>query len=280
MIQGYVIARTLETHRGGADGDRSSRIRPSARPCTRRCLTPMAGPSTSRRRPLGPCSQSRADRPSRYRKRHFPRIVATVRHPEKAHRPDNPIQRKPDWIRVKAPTHPSLSRDPRADAGQPADHGVRGSGLPEYRRVLDAAPRHHDDHGRHLHPRLRLLQCRAPGMPGALDAEEPAPRRRCGGEAGPAPCGDHLGGSRRPGRWRGGAFRRRHQRHPRGRAGHHHRSADAGFPAQAGRHRDRDGGQARTCSTTIWRRCRGFIRPSGRARAISSRCGCWTGQGA
>lgn len=28
------------------------------------------------------------------------------RHPEKAHRPDNPIQRKPSWIRVKAPTHP------------------------------------------------------------------------------------------------------------------------------------------------------------------------------
>ncbi|GAB6053334.1 lipoyl synthase [Magnetospira thiophila] len=27
-----------------------------------------------------------------------------LRHPEKAHRPDNPIQRKPTWIRVKAPT--------------------------------------------------------------------------------------------------------------------------------------------------------------------------------
>lgn len=27
-----------------------------------------------------------------------------VRHPEKANRPDNPIQRKPAWIRVKAPT--------------------------------------------------------------------------------------------------------------------------------------------------------------------------------
>jgi lipoic acid synthetase len=26
-----------------------------------------------------------------------------VRHPEKAHRPDTPIQRKPEWIRVKAP---------------------------------------------------------------------------------------------------------------------------------------------------------------------------------
>jgi len=28
------------------------------------------------------------------------------RHPEKANRPDNPIQRKPDWIRVKAPGSP------------------------------------------------------------------------------------------------------------------------------------------------------------------------------
>jgi len=27
-----------------------------------------------------------------------------VRHPEKAHKPDNPIRRKPSWIRVKAPT--------------------------------------------------------------------------------------------------------------------------------------------------------------------------------
>lgn len=29
-----------------------------------------------------------------------------VRHPEKANRPDNPIQRKPEWLRVKAPTSP------------------------------------------------------------------------------------------------------------------------------------------------------------------------------
>jgi lipoyl synthase len=34
------------------------------------------------------------------------RITIDHRHPEKAHRPDNPIQRKPAWIRVKAPTHP------------------------------------------------------------------------------------------------------------------------------------------------------------------------------
>jgi lipoyl synthase len=36
---------------------------------------------------------------------HRPRTGA-ARHPEKARRADNPIQRKPDWIRVKAPTHP------------------------------------------------------------------------------------------------------------------------------------------------------------------------------
>jgi lipoic acid synthetase len=29
-----------------------------------------------------------------------------VRHPEKAHRPDQPVARKPDWIRVKAPGSP------------------------------------------------------------------------------------------------------------------------------------------------------------------------------
>lgn len=32
--------------------------------------------------------------------------VSKSRHPEKAHRPDNPIARKPEWIRVKAPSHP------------------------------------------------------------------------------------------------------------------------------------------------------------------------------
>jgi lipoic acid synthetase len=30
--------------------------------------------------------------------------AAALRHPEKRNRPDNPIQRKPEWIRVKAPT--------------------------------------------------------------------------------------------------------------------------------------------------------------------------------
>ncbi|NKE47308.1 lipoyl synthase [Roseomonas frigidaquae] len=37
---------------------------------------------------------------------HRAALTGAERHPEKAKRPDNPIQRKPDWIRVKAPTSP------------------------------------------------------------------------------------------------------------------------------------------------------------------------------
>ncbi|QJE72873.1 lipoyl synthase [Aerophototrophica crusticola] len=33
-----------------------------------------------------------------------------VRHPEKANRPENPIQRKPEWLRVKAPVSPEYAQ--------------------------------------------------------------------------------------------------------------------------------------------------------------------------
>ena len=36
-------------------------------------------------------------------------ISRAERHPEKAHRPDNPIPRKPDWIRVRAPNSPEYA---------------------------------------------------------------------------------------------------------------------------------------------------------------------------
>jgi lipoic acid synthetase len=40
-----------------------------------------------------------------------------VRHPEKAHRPDNPVQRKPSWIRVKAPVSPEYAETRRLMRG-------------------------------------------------------------------------------------------------------------------------------------------------------------------
>ena len=39
--------------------------------------------------------------------------VERPRHPEKAHRPDNPIKRKPDWIRVRAPNSPEYAETKR-----------------------------------------------------------------------------------------------------------------------------------------------------------------------
>ena len=39
--------------------------------------------------------------------------AARPRHPEKAHRPDQPVLRKPDWIRVKAPVSPGYAATQR-----------------------------------------------------------------------------------------------------------------------------------------------------------------------
>ncbi|MGE0659675.1 MAG: lipoyl synthase [Reyranellaceae bacterium] len=40
-------------------------------------------------------------------------ISRAARHPEKAHRPDNPVARKPEWIRVKAPNSPEYAETKR-----------------------------------------------------------------------------------------------------------------------------------------------------------------------
>jgi lipoic acid synthetase len=40
-------------------------------------------------------------------------MTSSPRHPEKAHRPDNPVARKPDWIRVKAPVSPEYNETRR-----------------------------------------------------------------------------------------------------------------------------------------------------------------------
>jgi tetratricopeptide (TPR) repeat protein len=48
-------------------------------------------------------------------------------------------------------------RSPIAKLWSATQHRVRGSGVPEYRRVLEQEARDGDDPGRHLHPRLRLL---------------------------------------------------------------------------------------------------------------------------
>ena len=105
-----------------------------------------------------------------------------ARHPEKAHRPDNPIQRKPAWIRVKAPTHP-VYHETRAL--------MRANGLVTV--CEEAACPNIGECWSQRHATMMIMGdtctracafCNvATGQPGPLAADEPGARRRCGGEA-------------------------------------------------------------------------------------------------
>jgi len=96
-----------------------------------------------------------------------------ARHPEKAHRPDNPIQRKPAWIRVKAPTHP-VYHETRALM---RDHGLATV-------CEEAACPNIGECWSQRHATMMIMGdtctracsfCNvATGLPGPLDATEPA----------------------------------------------------------------------------------------------------------
>ena len=98
---------------------------------------------------------------------------AVPRHPEKLHRPDQPIQRKPAWIRVKAPTHPVY-------------HETRAL-LRDHRLTTvceEAACPNVGECWSQRHATMMILGevctracafCNvATGLPGAIDADEPA----------------------------------------------------------------------------------------------------------
>jgi lipoyl synthase len=161
--------------------------------------------------------------------------------------------RKPDWIRVKAPDCHGRPCQSYFAAGhlRPSMRETRHrlhtvceeAGLSEYRRVLGQEARHLHDHGRHLHPRLRLLQRQDRAARGA----------RC------RRAGECRGGDRKLGLAHvvitsvdrddladGGAEHFAQTiRAIRARPGHHHRSPDPGFPAQGRRARNRGGGAPR-----------------------------------
>ena len=96
LIQGYVIARTLET----TEAELMAHGLPAPDP-----VGDDARGGAWRLRPGAP-----------YLGRHGRTIdklplSRAERHPEKAHRPDNPIRRKPDWIRVQGADLAGLCRD-------------------------------------------------------------------------------------------------------------------------------------------------------------------------
>jgi len=95
------------------------------------------------------------------------------RHPEKAHRPDNPIRRKPEWIRVRAPNSPEYAETKRL---------MRQYGLTTV--CEEAACPNIGECWKHKHATFMIMGdtctracafCNVrTGLPGALDPDEPA----------------------------------------------------------------------------------------------------------
>jgi lipoic acid synthetase len=95
------------------------------------------------------------------------------RHPEKAHRPDQPVQRKPDWIRVKAPGSPKWSETNKI---------VKEHGLVTV--CQEASCPNIGECWEHKHATFMIMGdtctracsfCNVKtGLPNALDADEPA----------------------------------------------------------------------------------------------------------
>ena len=103
-----------------------------------------------------------------------PALKAAVRprHPEKAHRPDNPIQRKPDWIRVRAPGSKAYKETLDIVRGNKLVTVCEEAGCPNMGECWS-----------HKHASFMIMGeictracafCNvSTGMPGALDPDEP-----------------------------------------------------------------------------------------------------------
>ena len=196
---------------------------------------------------------------------HRHRHTRQARHPEKAHRPDTEIQRKPDWIRVKAPVSKEY---------QVTREIVRANKL--HTVCEEAACPNIGECWTKRHATMMIMGdtctracafCNVKtGLPGALDAEEPANVARAVKTLGlthvviTSVDRDDLAD--------GGAqhfadvIRAIHATSPGTSGG----SADAGLPAQGRRHRNRDGGAARSVQPQSGNRAAALSEhPAGRA---------------
>jgi lipoic acid synthetase len=101
------------------------------------------------------------------------RSAARPRHPEKAHRPDTPILRKPEWIRVKAP----VSRGYTETLGIVRAHGLHTvceeAGCPNIGECWEQKHATFMIMGDTCTRACAFCNVKT-GLPGALDAAEPA----------------------------------------------------------------------------------------------------------
>ena len=178
------------------------------------------------------------------------------RHPEKAHRPDSAVLRKPDWIRVKAP----VSKGYAATQAIVRENGLHTvceeAGCPNIGECWEKKHATFMIMGDTCTRACAFCNVKT-GLPGALDPNEPAHVAEATAKLGLAHVvvtsvdRDDLAD--------GGAehFARDHPRHPRALPGHHDRGADAGFPAQGRRGRAGGRGAARR------------VQPQSRNRAVA-----------
>src|SRR5919109_3875000 len=98
--------------------------------------------------------------------------LARPRHPEKAHRPDAPVLKKPDWIRVKAPVSKGY-QETRAIVRANGLHTVcEEAGCPNIGECWDKKHATFMIMGDTCTRACAFCNVKT-GMPGALDAGEP-----------------------------------------------------------------------------------------------------------
>jgi lipoyl synthase len=98
--------------------------------------------------------------------------AAGLRHPEKAHRPDQPVLRKPDWIRVKAPVSPGYLDTQRIVRENGLHTVCEEAGCPNIGECWDKKHATFMIMGDTCTRACAFCNVKT-GLPGALDAAEP-----------------------------------------------------------------------------------------------------------
>ena len=119
------------------------------------------------------------------------------RHPEKAHRPDQPILRKPDWIRVKAPGSPKWAETHRIVKENGLVTVCEEAGCPNIGECWEKKHATFMIMGDTCTRACAFCNVKT-GMPARARSPRARAYRRGGRKARAGACGHHLGRSRRP----------------------------------------------------------------------------------
>src|SRR5436309_14304574 len=100
-------------------------------------------------------------------------VAARPRHPEKAHRPQTPALRKPDWIRVKAPGSPGFAETSRIVRANGLHTVCEEAGCPNFGECWEKKHATFMIMGDVCTRACAFCNVKT-GLPGHLDPDEPA----------------------------------------------------------------------------------------------------------